>query len=196
MTHAFRMHPRSRIWQTSVLLLAASLACATELDPIASQIGFTLKTRWGQSLQGRFPEARGEVVELADGRHQVRLHLSARSVEIIGHPSYTRLTRGDGFFDAERYPQVEFVSEAYTPQLLHGGGALPGVLTIRDVRHREVFTISPATCAQPARDCDVVASGSIRRADFGMDRWTFALSDKVVFSLRVRVRADGADHAR
>jgi len=182
----------TRTWQASVLVLATALAWGVELDPVASQIGFTLRTFWGQSLQGRFPEARGEVVELADGRHQVRLQLSARSVEILGHPSYTRLTRGDGFFDAERYPQVEFVSDAYTPQLLHSGGALPGVLSIRDVRHREVFTISPATCARPARDCDVVASGSIRRADFGMDRWTFALSDKVVFSLRVRVRGDGA----
>ena len=192
MTRAFRMRPRSRIWQASVLLLAASLGCATELDPVASQIGFTLKTRWGQALHGRFPDARGEVAELADGRHQVRLQLSARSVEILGHPGYTRLTRGDGFFDAEQFPQVEFVSDAYTPALLRSGGALPGVLTIRDVRRREVFTISPATCTQPARECDVVASGSIRRADFGIDRWSFALSDKVVFSLRVRVRRSDA----
>jgi polyisoprenoid-binding protein YceI len=191
-TRISRFSPRFRIWLASVLLLAAALACASALDPVASKIGFTLKTRWGQVLHGRFPEARGEVAELADGRHQVRLQLSARSVEILGHPSYTRLTRDEGFFDAERYPQVEFVSDAYSPQLLHSGGALPGVLTIRDVRHREVFTIEAATCAQPARDCDVVASGSIRRADFGMDRWTFALSDKVVFSLRVRVRGDGA----
>jgi polyisoprenoid-binding protein YceI len=191
-THALRWRPRHRGWHASALLLAASLALATELDPVASQIGFTLKTRWGQSLQGRFPEARGEVAELADGRHQVRLQLSARSVEILGHPAYTRLTRGDGFFDAEHYPHVEFVSDAYAPQLLRSGGALPGVLTIRDVRRREVFTISPATCAQPARECDVIANGSIRRADFGMDRWTFALSDKVLFSLRVRVRGDGA----
>jgi polyisoprenoid-binding protein YceI len=185
------MRPRSRFWQASVLLLAASLACATELDPVASQIGFTLRTRWGQSLQGRFPEARGEVAELADGRHQVRLQLSTRSVEILGHPSYTRLTRGDGFFDAERYPQVDFVSEAYPPQLLRSGGALPGVLTIRDVRHREVFIISPATCARPARDCDVVASGSIHRSNYGMDRWKFAVSENVGFSLRMRVRRDG-----
>lgn len=186
----FAVRARQGLWRAAVLLLVASLACATELDPVASHIGFTLKTRWGQSLQGRFPQARGEVAELADGRHQVRLQLSARSVEIVGHPSYTRMTRGDGFFDAEHYPQVEFVSDAYAPQLLHSGGALPGVLTIRDVRRREVFTISPAACAQPARDCDVVASGSIHRGDFGMDRWSFAVSDKVVFSLRVRVRGD------
>ena len=100
MTRISRSSPRFRVWPASVLLLAAALACATALDPVASKIGFTLKTRWGQVLHGRFPEARGEVAELGDGRHQVRLQLSARSVEILGHPSYTRLTRGEGFFDA------------------------------------------------------------------------------------------------
>lgn len=174
-------------WFLGIALVAA-LATAAEIDPVASRIGFTLKTRWGQPLQGRFPDAHGEVAELGDGRHQVRLRLSTRSVEIVDHAAYTRFTRGSGFFDAAHYPQMEFVSDAYAPELLRSGGALPGVLTIRDVRHREVFTITPTTCTQPARECDVVASGSIHRTDYGLDRWNFALSDKVRFSLRVRVR--------
>jgi len=172
----------------AVAVLAAGVASGADIDPVGSHIGFTLKTRWGQSLEGRFPDARGEVVELPDGRHQVRLQLSARSVEIVNHASYTRLTRGSGFFDVAQYPLVEFVSDAYSPELLRRGGPLAGTLTIRNVQHREVFTISPAGCAQPARGCDVIASGSIHRGDFGMDRWTFALSDRVRFLLRVRVR--------
>jgi len=172
----------------AVIGLAVGLASAAEIDPAGSQVGFVLRTRWGQSLQGRFPDARGEVAELPDGRHQVRLRLAARSVEILGHGSYTRITRGVGFFDVERYPVVEFVSDPYAPHLLHEGGALAGTVTIRDVRHREVFTIDPAACLEPARTCDVVASGSIHRSDYGMDRWNFALSDKVRFALRVRVR--------
>lgn len=169
-------------------MLAAGAASGADIDPVASHIGFTLRTRWGQVLEGRFPDARGEVAELPDGRHQVRLQLSARSVEIVDHASYTRLTRGGGFFDVARFPLVEFVSDMYSPELLRSGGRLSGTLTIRNVQHREVFTISPAACAQPARGCDVVASGSIHRGDYGMDRWNFALSDKVRFLLRVRVR--------
>jgi polyisoprenoid-binding protein YceI len=165
-----------------------ALATAADIDPVASQIGFTLKTRWGQSLQGRFPDAHGEVAELADGRHQVRLQLPAGTVEIVDHAAYTRLTRGSGFFDVDAYPLVEFVSDAYSPELLRSGGPLAGTLTIRNVRRREVFTIEPAACARPARDCDVVASGSIHRSNYGMDRWDFALSEKVRFFLRVRVR--------
>ncbi|MEO6138275.1 MAG: YceI family protein [Luteimonas sp.] len=174
------------------LTLCATLASATRIDPVASHIGFTLKTRWGQVLEGRFPDAQGDVEELRDGRHQVRLQLATRTVEILGHDAYTRLTRGNGFFDAAEYPWVQFVSDAYSPDLLREGGALQGVLTIRNVRRREVFTISPSRCAKPGRQCDVIASGDIRRQDYGVDRWNFALSDKVRFTLRVRVSEDAA----
>ena len=170
------------------LALVAALATAAGIDPVASRIGFTLKTRWGQPLHGRFPEPHGEVAELGDGRHQVRLQLSTRTVEIVDHASYTRFTRGSGFFDADHFPQMEFVSDPYPVELLRSGGALPGLLTIRNVRHHEVFTISASTCPRPGRDCDVVANGSILRADYGLDHWNFALSDRVRFSLRVRVQ--------
>jgi polyisoprenoid-binding protein YceI len=169
------------------LTLCAALATAARIDPVASHIGFTLKTRWGQVLEGRFPDAQGDVVELHDGHHQVRLQLATRTVEILGHDAYTRLTRGDGFFDADEYPWVQFVSDEYSADLLRDGGALTGVLTIRNVHRREVFTISPSSCAQPARQCDVIASGVIRRQDYGVNRWSFAMSDKVRFTLRVRV---------
>lgn len=172
------------------LAIAVPLACAADIDPAASQIGFRLTTRWGQTLQGRFPDSGGVVDELADGRHQVHLRLSTRTVEIVGHSSYTRMARGHGFFDAADYPQIEFVSDPYAPELLRHGGALPGLLSIRDVRRREVFTIEPAVCEAPARECDVVGSGTIHRADYGLGRWSFALADRVRFLLRVRVRGD------
>jgi polyisoprenoid-binding protein YceI len=179
-------------WAPLLALLWIAAAGAAQIDPATSHFGFLLTTRWGQQLHGRFADGVGEVSELADGRRQVRLRLSARTVEIAGHPTYTRLARGRGFFDAEHYPEVEFVSDPYSPQLLHAGGALPGLLAIRGVQRRETFQLEPAACPQPARACDVVGSGSIRRGDFGLGRWGFALADTVRFSLRVRVRDEGA----
>jgi polyisoprenoid-binding protein YceI len=172
------------------LAFAGSLARAADVDPAASKIGFLLTTRWGQTLQGRFPDANGIVEQLPDGRHQVRLRLSTRSLEIVGHSSYTRMARGHGFFDADTYPLVEFVSEPYAPELLRQGGPMPGTLSIRDVHRREVFTIEPAACDTPARGCDVIGSGSIHRGDYGLGRWSLAFADKVRFLLRVRVRGD------
>lgn len=174
-----------------LVLLGACLAMAApaaEIDTAKSRIGFTLKTRWGQALEGRFPQWQGEIVPVSEQRRQVRLRLPTGDVEILDHPQYSRVTRGKGFFDADRHPHVEFVSDPYTDELLHEGGLLGGALTIRGVRRREVFTVEPATCDRPTIDCDVVASGVVYRSDFAMDRWAFALSDRVVFSLHIRAR--------
>lgn len=173
------------------LFAAGQAAWAAEIDPAETRIGFTLKTRWGQVLQGRFPRYSGRIEMLDDGRRRVRLVLSARDVEIVGHPNYTGMTRGRGFFEAERFPEVEFVSDPYLPALVEKGGKLAGELTIRDVRRRETFAIEAADCARPAYDCDVSANGSVRRSDYGVDRWIFAVSDHVRFNLRLRVREDG-----
>ncbi|WP_407353577.1 YceI family protein [Luteimonas sp. R10] len=174
----------------TLLLLPASPSAGNGDDVIiddgVSRVGFTLRTRWGQSLEGRFPEFDGEVRLLADGRKQVHLRLSAREIEIVGHPRYTRLTRGEGFFDAERHPQVTFVSEAFAPALVRTGGELAGVLDIRGVQRRELFAIAPAACERPLIDCPVEVAGSVRRADYAMDRWAFALAERVQFDLVLR----------
>ena len=62
----------------------------------------------------------------------------------------------------------------------------------RGVRRREVFALAPATCARPTIDCDVVATGVVYRSDYAMDRWAFALADRVVFALHLRTRPSGA----
>ena len=179
---------RSRWWCWALVACLGAPLSAAEIDTAKSRIGFTLKTRWGQELEGRFPQWRGEIVEVPGQRRQVRLQLPTRDVEILGHQQYSKITRGKGFFDADRHPWVEFVSDPYTEELLREGGLLGGALTIRGVRRREVFAVQPATCEHPGIDCDVVADGVVYRSDFAMDRWGFALSDRVVFSLHIRTR--------
>lgn len=182
-------------WPALLALAVALLlpaAWAAEIDTARSRIGFQLKTRWGQVLEGRFPDWSGEIIQVTDQRRQVRLRLPTREVEILGHPRYSKITRGAGFFDAEHHPWVEFVSDPYTDELLREGGLLGGALTIRGVRRREVFTLEPAACERPTVDCDVIASGVVYRSDYAMDRWGFALSDRVVFNLHIRTRAAAA----
>lgn len=193
-----RLHHRA--WLLGLLALALALALAAPaataaavatVDPGGSWAGFTLKTRWGQTLEGRFPVLEGEIVPAGD-RRRVQLRLSTVDVEIIGSPRYSRLTRGEGFFDADHHPQVVFVSDAYPASLLRDGGQLAGQLTIRGTTRREVFTIEPTDCERPGLDCDVLATGYVYRGDFMMDRWSFALSDRVRLVLRLRTRGGGA----
>ena len=170
---------------------AALAACAQDFDHARSHIGFQLQTRWGQRLEGVFPDFDGDVEALPDGRHRVRMNLRAASVEILGHPSYTNFSRGENFFDAARYPQIRFVSDPYPVELLRLGGDLRGVLEMRGVRRRAAFTVEPppAGCARPAYDCDLEVAGSVRRGDFGIDAWQIAVRDRVRFLLRVRLEA-------
>ena len=156
------------------------------LDLTRSDIGFSLKTRWGQQLEGRFDDWRGDIAVLADGRHQVRLILDAESVEIIDSRAYTRITRGPGVFDAARFPEVRFTSDPYPATLARDGGEMTGILSIRGVARRETFRIAAAECARPGLDCDVVGEGDVRRSQYAMDRWSYALADQVRFTLRIR----------
>ena len=182
------------LWLATALVLAAWPVFSTraaEIDAQASQVGFTLHTRWGQALDGRFHALRGQVDDLGAGRHRVRLVLMTGDVEIVGHPGYTRFARGSGFFDAKRWPQVEFLSDPYGADLLRDGGELGGILRIRGVQRREHFQLTPAGCDTPARGCDVVATGTIHREDYDMDRWRVAVRDDVQFRLRLRLRGAG-----
>lgn len=169
-------------------------AIATGFDPDHTRFGFELRTRWGQRVAGTFPRYDGELVELPDGRQQVRIRLATAAVEVGGSPRYTELARGARFFDAQHHPLVEFVSDPHPPALARTGGPLRGQLTMRGVSRTETFALAPSQCARPGRDCDAVASGSVDRGNYALDDWRFVLGDTVRFQLRVRLQqpAQGA----
>lgn len=175
-------------------LLAALPLQASEksdFDPAHTRLGFELRTRWGQVLDGVFKRYDGEVARLPDGRHQVRLRMYTSDVEILGHPRYSDWARSEKFFDSARYPVVVFTSKPYDEELLRAGGKLEGDLSIKGISRPRSLDVAPSTCTRPARECDVLATGAVRRSDYEMDDWMLAVSDRVVFVLRARVR-DGA----
>lgn len=159
---------------------------ALPFDTAHSRVGFQLATRWGQRLRGTFPAYEGEVVVHPDGRREVRVHLDTARMEITGHPRYTAWARGPEFFDAARFPAIEFRSETYDASLLLDGGPLHGTLTMRGIAQPVRFVVEPSSCDEPGRDCDVVAHGEVDRTDFGMDAWQVAVDQEVRFDLRVR----------
>lgn len=172
---------------------AAALPSADNgLDPAHTRFEFELRTHWGQRVTGTFPRYEGDRDLLPDGRQQVRLRLATADVHVAGSTRYTALARSARFFDAGRYPAIEFVSEPYSAALTQVGGKLRGQLSMHGVSNTEAFTLAPSSCARPGLDCDVVASGSVDRTRYGIDDWRVALSDTVRFTLRVRWRAPEA----
>lgn len=169
-------------------LLPTAPAAAQAVDPARSRIEFDLQTRWGQTITGYFPRYDGEVVQLPDGRHEVRIRLATADVQVQGSRRYTRFARGERFLDAEHHPWVEFRSDPYAGELVRSGGPLYGTLSMHGISHREAFVLAPSDCARPARDCDVVAQGRVLRTNYGVESWRWALTDDVNFRLRVRLR--------
>nr|WP_312456997.1 YceI family protein [Stenotrophomonas pavanii] len=157
------------------------------LDTQRSRIGFEVRTRFGQRIEGVFPHFEGRIEILSDGRHQVHLKMFTRSVEIPGKARYTGWMRGEEFFDAARHPVVEFDSLPYWPETVEQGGDIQGRLTLRGISHPESLRVEKAECARPGYDCDVVSRGTVQRGRYGMDSWQLALSDRVTFVLRARL---------
>lgn len=182
---------RHLAWACVFAALAAGPAHAETrpFDAAHTRIGFELRTRWGQRLEGRFPRYEGQVRDNPDGSQQVTMRLETDAVEIVGYPRYTTFSRGPNFFDAKRHPIASFTSDPYPDTLLAQGGKLAGTLRLRGVAQRESFTVEPSACARPAIDCDLVARGSVRREDYGMDGWSFAVHGRVQFALRLRLKA-------
>lgn len=203
-----RRRPGWRVATTAVLALASAIAAAATPPSAAPRAGearsvegfdhehtrfsFELRTRWGQKVSGEFPRYDGELTVLADGRHQVRIRLAAGAVVVGGSERYTRLARGERFFNAPRYPYIEFLSEPHSPDLARTGGPLRGRLTLHGISRMETFVLAPATCARPGEDCDGIAHGSVSRDDYGLDGWQLALGDRVRFTMQVRLQPAAA----
>jgi polyisoprenoid-binding protein YceI len=171
----------------TVCAAAAAQSRTMPLDKLHTQLGFELSTRWGQTLEGQFPRYDGAVTVLPDGRHQVSLRLYTADVQIADHVRYAQWARGRSFFDADKWPEVVFISHPYDAAVLRSGGQIAGELVIRGIRRPETLTVQPADCPQPALDCDVLLTGAVRRSDYRMDNLKVAISDKVVFLLRARL---------
>lgn len=160
---------------------------AQAFDPAHTAFGFELRTRWGQRVHGQFPVYDGLALILPDGRRQVRIRLAAGAVDVAGSERYTELARSDAFFDAARYPDIEFVSEPHDEVMSREGGLLQGELRLHGVTRSETFVVARASCERVGEDCDAVAAGSVARSDYDIAGMRLVLSDRVRFTMRVRL---------
>jgi hypothetical protein len=92
----------------------------------------------------------GEVVDLGNGKRQVRLRFPTASVEIVDHPRYTMLTRGPRFLRRAAFPRRAIHLRTYDAALLRDGGTLHGQLRMHGIQRREASSSRPASARAPA----------------------------------------------
>ena len=159
-----------------------------QLDAARSQAGFTVKVLWLIGVAGEFGAVRGSLnIDRFRGTARVDAHIETDTLHMRSAHN-AKWAKSAEFFDAPRYPQIEFASDDFPLVRLRSGGALDGTLTLRGIARPAHFRILPSDCAQPlAGACAVQAEGSIERSDFGMHSRRGTLADKVALRLRIFV---------
>lgn len=172
-------------------MMAKAAAAGTTretVDPAASSAAFEVSLRVTGPVPGRFRSIEGELLEDERGRWRVQVRVDARGLELDGPAWMLRSTRSSKFLDVDAHPEIRFRSAPFPRALLASGGALKGRLELRGETREVVFTLLPAGCDRPGRDCDIVVRGEVSRRAFGMTSQRVWVRDEVGFDFRVRLR--------
>lgn len=188
-------NPAGRVSGVLLALALAGPAMASAssevilLDGKQSHAEFSVKVLWMFDVGGQFGGVHGHVlVDRVRNEAVVDARIDANAVRMRrgGTEEWVKSTE---FFDVARYPEIRFLSAPFPLSRLVDGGDLPGSLSLRGMKGPMVFQVAPSTCARPALDCIVEASGSLRRGTFGMRSRKGTLADKVELRLAIRAEA-------
>jgi polyisoprenoid-binding protein YceI len=188
-----------RLVLATALAFAAAAAQAEtyQIDSRHSQVHFTYSHLGLSNITARLADATGTVVyDPADP--------SAASIEITvpiasistGVPAMDEHFQKDDMFDAARYPTASFRS---TKVEAAGEGRLKvtGDLTIHGVTREASFDVTVNGLKEhpmmkvPAAGFDAV--GTIRRSEFGVDKYLMAVPDEVRINVTVEAHAKKAE---
>jgi polyisoprenoid-binding protein YceI len=165
------------------------------LDPGHSAVGFSVRHMMITNVRGDFEKFRGEVTYDAARPAATRIATTIDVASLNTREAKRDLDlRGDLFFDAEKHPEMTFVSKSARAA---GDGNLDvtGDLTIRGVTHE--VTLSVRDISGPQADLrgntriGATASTKIKRSDFGMtwnktlDTGGLVVGDVVTITLEV-----------
>lgn len=158
---------------------AAASAQTLRIDAAGTAVDFDIAALWILRRSGRFSAIDGTLDINATGdQAQIRVRIAVDSVN-MKDPDHVSLLLSPAFFDASRYPLIEFNSE---PFALAGQSQLklPGVLTVRGISRKVLFNLDLGQCRPgPPAACKVIVDGVLHRSQFGMTEYRRTLAEQV-----------------
>ncbi len=148
----------------------------------------------GFSIQrGRFNQTGGKVLlDFASGSGSIQVAIKTASIS-TGLEKLEEHLRGKDFLDAERFPEITFTSDKLSfnkEQLV----AVDGNLTLHGITKPVHLTVDRFHCGMNIitmkYTCGTNASTTIKRSDFGVDKYAPALADTVNILLQVEANKD------
>ncbi len=190
---------KSKIFNPVMALMMAfsvvGFSAEWQLDKSHSEVGFRVKHMVIATVNGSFNEFEGTVNFDPDNLNDSKIEGTVKVASVdTKNEKRDEHVRGDDFFDAEKYPDITFVSSEIKKD---GDGFVAiGDLTIRDVTKKVEI---PFTLAGPITDpwggtrVAIDAGTTINRQDFNvkwntaMDNGGVVVSDNVVLSLHAEL---------
>lgn len=145
-----------------------------KIDAAHSEVQFKVKHMVISTVTGHFKTFDAGLESDKDDFSDARIQFTIDTGSIdTGNEQRDNHLRSDDFFNAEKYPQMKFVSTSFTP---NGDGeyTLKGNLTIRDVTKEVSLEVEyGGTITDPwgATRAGFEVSGKINRQEFGL-KWS------------------------
>jgi len=155
-------------------------------DPAQAQASFEVSLRVPMRAVGHFRRVSGQMQGDAGAGWSVLVKVDGTSLRFEGPAWMDRISRSEQFLALDRYPEIQFTSEAFSDAVLHAGGDLHGELQLRGRRRPVTFQLQRSACRRPGYDCDIEVRGRISRHAFGMNTYRMTVRDNVDFNFRIR----------
>ncbi|HET7701077.1 MAG TPA: YceI family protein [Candidatus Limnocylindria bacterium] len=162
------------------------------IDPSHSHVSFSVKHMMVSTVRGRLGNVSGKI-DLDPSRPEKASFTIAASVTGIdtGDPKRDGHLRSADFFDAERYPEIVFKSDAIFPKG-EGRYTASGQLTIRGVTRPVSFDIDLEGIGENGQGGRVLGASAVTTIDrtaFGLT-WNMPVPNGVLVSEKVKIEVD------
>jgi polyisoprenoid-binding protein YceI len=175
------------------MTLPAFAADTYTMDPEYTLPTFEVEHLGFTTQRGRFDKSEGRVVlDVPAKTGIVEFKVYTNSLD-MGSRAWTVHVSGPGLFNIEQYPTMTFKSE----KLQFEGGKVVGAdgqFTLLGVTKPIHLTVNHFACgANPMNKramCAADITGTLKRSDFGMDKYIPAVSDEIKINVPVEAYKD------
>lgn len=158
-----------------------------KIDPVHSQALFSITHLGVSRFTGRFDTVKGELtVDGAGDGNKVKAEIDVASVN-SNFADRDKHLRSPDFFNAAQFPKMTFESTKVS-LAASGEGTMTGNLTLHGVTRPVTFKLRQVGAAKDpwgGYRAGYVASGSIKRSDFGITFMPKALGEDVDVDLNI-----------
>ncbi len=177
----------------STLSFSAIAADSYTVDPKHTFPSFEINHQGFSIQRGRFNETSGKVlIDPVSASGYILISIETASIS-TGLAELEKHLRGKEFLDTERYPQIKFISDKLhfnKDQLV----ASDGVLTLHGISKPVHLTIDHFYCGinliNMKNTCGANATTTIKRSDFGINKYAQKLADDVYIAIQIEVTKD------